>query len=723
MGRVISAAMFTNDARVRALAERFDSDALREYADLWHSRAGKADGTGRTYHEAIAREATLRTQKVHDALEPFLGKPASLDRIRDLLATPNRTVRATQEERDAAVQLRELLKDTIRYRKEAGEDVGEVGDGYFPRHLNVDAVAKNPDDFLRKAEQLYRGLDVADPKSAAKAWLGHVLDTYAGLDGAFGQPGVNSSRVDSSKSREFGKQADILLKDFYSKDVFGTLADYMAGAVRSAEYARRFGREGAEGSVARKAWIDEHGTERTKLDVLLDRIKADVRGSEKDPAGVLSILDSVHRSNLGQMGSKDPFVRTATSYLHAWNQIAKMDRTLVTSLGELTMGLIRGGPKYGFSYLKTAGSEFVRQLRNADPSDAARWAEAVGVANDAMVNQILHSRIDAESATAGTQKVLASYYRGIGLHQYTEATRIAAVKIGRHYLDTLAGDLESKSARTRNRADRYLRELGIKDPKAFGKILRERGFTLEEVSADKGPAADYGTALMRFVNQTIMMPSRAEKPTWAAHPVGSLVFSLMGYSYGFKKNVLDRAGRLAIDGVRLKDPALLIPALSLTVMAAFQGLNDTYLRPFLFGSSYDFSKETPTETMLRVVDRAGFTGGLSPVVNAVKAVRYDRDLATSLSGPVAGTLLDAGQKIFVDPFSDSNSKNTNTAERNAAGALYDVAIEPALDAFAAARLLGPVKTGAIMATGNREGGVLPGDRSAFVDEVGGEKAK
>jgi hypothetical protein len=67
-----------------------------------------------------------------------------------------------------------------------------------------------------------------------------------------------------------------------------------------------------------------------------------------------------------------------------------------------------------------------------------------------------------------------------------------------------------------------------------------------------------------------------------------------------------------------------------------------------------------------------------------------------------------------------NSDNTNTAERKAAGLLYDLAIDPALNVFGAKYLRGAAGTATIMGTGNKEGGVLPGDRDAFVDAVAGE---
>lgn len=723
MGRMISAGFFTNDARIRGLAGYFNSSSIEELANKFHARSGADDATGRDYHNATMRAATSRSQRAFDALGDLVEDPAAMKRIRDLLTNPKSEGRAKPAEQVAAKQLRDLLKETLEYRRDAGEDIGEVFDGYFPRVLDNEAVVKGREKFLAAAEKLYRGIGVPDAEASAAAWYDRIFDTYAGLDGGLDHiKGANGGiGTSSAKAREFGKAADELLKDFYNQDTFGTLAAYFTGSAKRAEYNRRFGKPGREGSAERNAWVKEHG-DKTQLQELFDRMKADVKASGKDPAGFERIIENVMKSQLGQMGTTDPFARNAVSYLHAWNQLGKMDRSMVTSLGEITMGFIRGGPRYGFPFLKDTVVEFGRQLSKADPSDAARWGEALGVTNDAMVNQVLTSRIDAEASTASVQKTLASFYKAIGLHQFTEATRIAAVKMGKKFISDLVGDLDSPRARTRSRAQFYLKELGIKDVDGFAKGLKGAEVTMQNVLEDKGGiASDYGTAMNRFVNQTIMVPSRAEKPTWAAHPVGSLMFSLMSYSYGFKKNVLDRGGRLAIEGVKQKDPAMMLPAASLLIMIAFQGLNDTYLRPALFGSNYDFEKETPMEMFLRVIDRSGVTGALSPFVNAIKAVKYDRSILESLSGPVVGSIANATQKVAIEPFTDRNSKNTNTAERNAATAFYDTVLEPMADGFAAARLKGVVKSAAILGTGNREGGVLPADKDAVVDAMAGEK--
>ncbi len=723
MRDMVSTVTFSNDSVMRAMAERFDdSAAINEWADHFNSRAGKADGTTRTYHEAVQRASTVRVNELHSALLPFLKKADALSRIRDLLTNPDRTsLKATAPEREAAGKIRDLLKETIDYRKAAGEDIGEILDGYFPRVIDPARVAANEQKFLAAAERLYRQAGVDDPAAAARQWFSRIYDQHLGIDGGLdyvksgGGIGANSA-----KGRTFLKEADTLLKEFYNQDVFQTLASYFTGAARRAEETRRFGVKGAVDSPERAAWVKEHG-DKTQLDVLVERVKADIKASGKDARDALHRLERAHDSNLGRLGDVSPGSRTTATYLHAWGQLTKLDRTLVTSLGEMTMGFVRGGPRYGVPFLVNSIKEFGAELSRewVPKTDAARWAEALGIGTDALVNQSLTSRIDAEHSTAGVQRVMAGFYQGIGIHQYTEGTRRAAISMGQKMLDVFAHDMASSSPRVRSRAARYLTELGVSDPAKFAENLRSGKPALDDVRRDKaGYSSDYATAVIRFVNQTIMTPSRAVKPAYASHPVGSLFYSLMGYSYGFKKNVLDRAGRMAADAWKDKDPALLMPAMMLPVLAAAHYATDTFLRPYIYGSNYDFSEETPSETLLRVADRAGFTGPMSPIINAFRQIRYQRDLPTSLAGPIVG---DIGWKLqkMAEPFLSSNSENNNTAERNAAAALYDAVIEPAADALGAKYLRGAARTAAILSTGNKEGGVLPGDKSAFVDAVGG----
>jgi hypothetical protein len=708
------ATLYSADGQLRSIAGRLNAPTIEKIADMFHAEAGRASGTARTYHEAVEFEANGRLNGMHQVLEPFIGDEASLTRIRRLLAEPNRTHAAKPAEHAAAAKVRDQLKGILEYRRDAGENIGEVASGYFPRVLDPSAVAKNLTGFLRSAERLYRSVGIENPREAAQAWAQRIQDTYAGLDG--GLDHMKAVAPNSAKAREFGKEADTILADFYDKDAFKTLALYIRGGVRRAEEVRRFGAKGRAGSPERAAWEKEHGS-KTQWDVLMGQVKDELRSAGNDASGIPDVVLRLRDHNLGtRYGPAHP----ALSALHAWNHLGVMDRALVSSIGDMAMGFVRAGPKYGFDHFRTTAGEFGRKLVNADPSDARRWSEAIGATNDLHTSDLLQSRIDAGDHGATYHQIMDRFYRGTGLQQFTEAGRVAATKTGKHFLRDLAHDMASSSARTRARAGRYLSELGAADPEKFAASLRKGAPSIEDLHKP-GFASDYVTALNRYVNQSVLMPTRAERPSWAAHPVGGLFFSLQSYSYGFWKNALQRSVKDAYAGLKEGD---VVPALNrafgLTVLAGTTYLVDTYLRPFIWGSRYDFGDETPSQALMRTADRAGFFGPGSQFVNMVHGFKYQRDPVSSLAGPIVGRIgegVNAMGRLAVE-----NSPNTNTAERNAAGQVYDLMIEPAAD-FAATRYLnGAARAVGIQATGVRgTNGILPSDREAFVSGVAGEK--
>lgn len=714
-------AFYTMDSRMRQMAERFNSEAINDLADMFHARSGKMDkAVGETYHEAVDREGFGRASKAWQILAPFQGDKTAMERIGLMLRDPSRRTKGKKVEAKAAAEIAALLKDTIDYRKKAGEDIGEVTDGYFPRWMNVEKVITKQDLFRQRAEQLYQrhGLDADDAKAAANAWMARILDQYAGLDGGLEYAslfrdtrpaGVGRT---TTKAREFGKDADKLLGDFYQNDTGEVITAYMIGSARKAEEVRRFGIE---------------GDGRPKLRAMMERIKKQVRNSDEDAGEALDVLAKMVNTNLGRIDVAPGAWRNTASLLQTASQLGTLDRATYTSLSEAMMGFVRAGPKYGLPMLKDSVRNFARQLRNAPPDEAQRMAEALGIAADVMVSEALAARAGYEmgSMTRRAQKVQQGFFRATGLHQWTEGTRVAATRMGQKFLSDLAADMDGPKAA---RSAGYLKELGVKNPKAFAAWLRENGGPSPDAVGRADADAmtqQYRTALMRFTNQTIMKPSRAEKPSWASHPVGSLFFSLMSFSYGYKKNVLDRVYRTGKQAIKTKDPALLYPAFGLAGLFAVHTVLNSIIRPVIFGGGrQEDDDETTLESGIKdlaeAADRAGLTGAASRPLNALWGLRYRQGIIESMMGPVIGRPADLVEKTYTLA-TDANSDNTNSAERAAAGALYDVMLEPAMEAYAIGRLNKAGAAAAVWGSGNREGGILPSDRDFFIEALAGEK--
>jgi hypothetical protein len=148
-------------------------------------------------------------------------------------------------------------------------------------------------------------------------------------------------------------------------------------------------------------------------------------------------------------------------------------------------------------------------------------------------------------------------------------------------------------------------------------------------------------------------------------------------------------------GIKEKDPHQFMPLLfGMPILAAFTYLNDTYLRPRC-SASYDFAHETPFVAALRTADRASMLGAVSPFTNAMFGTKYTRSLSEAFMGSAwPGPASQMAEKMVVKPVQAAyNGTEGNGAERGAAGALYDMFIEPAVDAAAVAGVGGKVATG------------------------------
>lgn len=724
-------------ARTRALAHKFKSDRIHAFVDNFERRTGIMDGKAvkETFDEAVHVNGYGRASRAYKILEPFERKingqsvgrwnDKALERIANMLRNPKQRIKnARADEVKAAQELRDLFKETIDYRKAAGEDIGEVSDGYLMRWFDMDKVMADKDGFVTKASRLYRNEGMADKEAtaAAEAWYQNIFNEYAGLDGGLGFFGT-AAGGNTAKSRRFGKEADTLLADYYETNLAATLPGYFLGAARRAERMRRFGKDGVEGSPERKAWEDEHG-EQTKYDVERQAIREELEAAgapTTEITGALNLIDDTYKAGVGEIGAVSRGTRATVSTMHMLAQLGTLDRAAATSLGEMFTGFVNAGARLGAKNLVRGFKYWGREIRNADPDDAARWARSLGVVQDVLVNQPLIAKSGIEYATQSQSKVLSGFFRGTMLHQLTEGQRTASIATGRELLGILSGDLSSPNAKTASRARKHLADLGITDADAFAqRMTTDNGIGLDEITARSSQEAiDYGAALVRFSQDNVMQPGRTSKPVWATHPFGSLVFSLMSFSYGFKRRIIDRVVNTSKAAIRDRDIMMAAPAAGLAALVAFQYYNDTYIRPYFFGSNYDFDNETTFDATMRTLDRSGMFGPASRPINAMMGLRYRRGLVESLVGPAIGRPADVVGKVGNYLLNDN--PNTNTHERAAVKAIYEMVVEPAIDAGAARYVTNPfARSAIILPTGSQSEGLLGlGDVEGFTDAIAG----
>lgn len=287
-----------------------------------------------------------------------------------------------------------------------------------------------------------------------------------------------------------------------------------------------------------------------------------------------------------------------------------------------------------------------------------------------------------------------------GLTQWTDATRVAATDIGRVFLRRLAKDLDGKLN------ERHLADLGIPPEKVaeFKKFVSSVNDGMPGMGELNGEMGDlYRKAVRKFVSQSIMNPSATTKPSWMSHPIGAVVGQLQSFNYAFYENVIKPTvrqvresatgeGYTKLERAKLVAPLLITPLL----VAAQYAIGEA--RDALLGDPNRREEETTKDKVLRAASRGVPIAPLDPLLNYVTSAKYQRGAAQSFAGPVAGvaaTGLDAARDAFL-----SNSPKTNTQERAAAKAFWDIFVEPAVNLALYSSPVSPVSAALTQAAGS-----------------------
>jgi hypothetical protein len=267
-----------------------------------------------------------------------------------------------------------------------------------------------------------------------------------------------------------------------------------------------------------------------------------------------------------------------------------------------------------------------------------------------------------------------------------------------------------------------MQDLGIdpKEAEGFANWVQESGkMTAKTMKADGKYQDMYRRAVRRFVDQSVIKPEAAEKPRYASHLVGSLFYYLQSFIYGFQKNVIIRQARNVKRAATEKDltignrAALAAPMiLTPIILGALQyGLGDLRDKVLDSETKKKMSKERQG---FRALSRTGYYGQLDPWVNLFAGLRYRRDPATTLSGPIFGGVFDTFASLV--NLAANNSKNTNTQERNAAKQAWRQFVKPSMMTMFSA-MPGPLKVPLIQMMGH------PQIEEEFIQAVAGKKRK
>lgn len=686
------------DAEWRGLIGKYGkSEPMNELREMFYARpdVGRGGPVGTTFHEAVLEHSQGNINKVADALKPILstvGKAANLTLGKDKAALAQvvrlvenpRSIRPGTPLHDAAAAIGKLLDDNHAYLKKAGVDIGKV-EGYFPHQIKAHEVRRNPALFVDMAtkEMLANSAttgvrNAADARARAEAWRDHIMTGEAGVkEGNTDFISLGAvAKADFAKERVLAKKSPDFFNRFYHTDPIDSLATFFQRTAKKAEWTRRMGPEMEKWAELKQKMIDEGNA-----------------------AAVPQVVDMVAKSAGMSPLAITSQTRRAIGYLRTWGMVGTLPLAWLSSISETAMPAVRSGSPLRapadigrLAYSIAGGLKKEKAL-----------GEDLGLLASGYGDSMLGQRYYGLDATSKAQHWLHSAFfkatllEGLTHNQTAVSINAAQTFVRRLALDVASGERAALSTK-------LLTELGVKDHAEFSQwALRhsEGKPTAADTRDGSAHAQTYRTAVMRFVNQTIMRPNAQTATRFSQHPVGALVQQLQSFNYSFTNNVLARLKNLAVESIRpgsglngierlsaWAPAAGMLPLMAISA-AVSEGRDEVYRDP----------KAKPMkdwEKQLRVVSRSGLTGALDPYINLMTSARYRTEAASIMGGPVAGKIMHDGVDAIREYASPNNSDKTNAAERKLAQSFYDLVVAPAAT-IATLPLPAAIRTPAIQA--------------------------
>ena len=576
-----------------------------------------------------------------------------------------------------------------------------------------DQIERQMQDMLPDMRQEYAAV-------AALNWR-TALDTTAITD--YDTQGPTSNY---RKRRTLPPEADVLMQDFYIADPLDAIAHYLEQSTRRVEYAKRF------------------GVKSEKLQRMLDDMRD--QGVSAEERAILNSMvnNATGRENHSAVPSQ------FTKMMNLVNMVQTMyllGRATFSSLSEPLIAFARTGNIRDIA--RPFGYMVQDVLSRSNALERRAVANLIGLVSTSYSDAMMANRLTGESYSRRQNKWMSQFFERTLLAPMTRAQQRSMLMVGQHYLYALVG----KSGHKPSQAE--LRELGISDADqpGFAAWLQSLDGNLPQTTDLIDPNTNelspygqlYGTAIKRFSDQVIMEPSKMDRPRLSTNPVARFAFGIMSFQYTFWhqvqkpfiKGVVRNFTTLAtgekemFNANRTRGEAALgigLAATSLVTLYAGHFVVAVARAALLDSDRWeDEEKKGNLGAWLRELAfwRMGFAGPLDPLVQAVRGIKYQRDMTSLTAGPQLGALMQNIQDISgwavqaIGNLISGEVATTNTQQRKAAKAFYNLMIGPVFSFAAAATPAGPAG-GAILGMVQMFTG-SGGARDAFASWLAGEK--
>ena len=469
-----------------------------------------------------------------------------------------------------------------------------------------------------------------------------------------------NTRLDSKKHRNLKDIPDSELGDFLAPNV-DRLAGYIEASVKRAELEMRTGGyddiQALERSLLRQknagAHVDEEylsnvqelaarqralgnqqaSTQYWNPNSRLDKLFDEIEQSQPDEARkVRHIIDGY----MGRLGlDMAPETRKIQQYLMALQYYTTLSFAAISSITDLGNILIRAKTSNMTELLRNS-KVIMQGFKDRNALQSA--ASALGVAQHDTIQTIFTENYGGNFTDPKVQKANDFFFKAIGLEWLTKTSRTMSMSMAKEFI-------RQHTVNPSTHSERYLSDLGLTpaDAQAWVDAGQPMGFKMGDGRVDMNdPLNKVASAITQFVDESILMPNAAMRPTWGSN-LGffhQLIWQLKSFFWAFGHQVIEgtyrelKNRRAAGESIPAQVYMTALAAAPLMGLAAF-GLE---IKEFIKygdpsrGASGDMSM---AEYTVDLYDRAGGFGPFGLVLGMMQAEDFGRSGMVSLLGPTA----------------------------------------------------------------------------------------
>jgi hypothetical protein len=512
-------------------------------------------------------------------------------------------------------------------------------------------------------------------------------------------PSAHSPMGQYTKKRKLPKEADTYMADFYT-DPVDAIGKYISSIVRKTEFEKRFGSwlvpEGKKKSNAT-------GEPRNYLEYLLQ----EKLSGEVYPEEVINVRRDA--MSLMGMGGKtvDTIAQKGLNKLHSIAIMSMLTKAAVSSIAEpfvagiKTRSVLKGAKAFALTAEELL--TYVSKDREQNVQKRKQVANILGVVDDPEIGEMVANRLGGMLMDdPNTAKKMSRFFVITGLQGLTNAQRRAVMLVGFQFIRELSvqykqpvGETKQAIADNKKEAELELQDLGVSIAEMglftdYYLELTDNSIlpSAEALLDTHGELSDMSEMLSvvvgRIVNRSIQDPEMASKPRYAETPLGRFVYSIQSFNYSFARNVLiAETKRLSRTKKHFGSKKAMLDAVNL-IGPVFQ----LYAGHFLVSTAREFltkrdrweeeKEKGNLEQYLAEIafSRTGALGAADPLYQAVRGVRYQRDLANLGVGATGAFWLQPIEKLIRASQKGTNSPKTLNAELGAAKGIYQLAVIP-----------------------------------------------